>query len=407
MFRQLPCPPCIFSPREPLLPSSFSDSVLPQQPQPEGPAPFSQILRFFCQSHGQYYVLKLASSLPMTNEKPFQFGLQKPGRVMPQIKNLETLTDFKAMAVNVDNACLLAASWINCVLFTLEIFLAFEYFKSPSKPLLHKVSVGAILAFDTICTFAVCVSVYLVVVKFSCQTDGIFVRSSLQVVAAILFTTHTTAAICQLFLAHIYVCLTQNHVITSCLIFGVVVQWRFGLPQLAFTYSATVLILVTNSPYGWAFLISKVGTIACATTDIFSAVALTHTFFRLEQTLATRVSMRSRLRRLVILTFTSGLAVSSVTLLVMILLIKNNPGRVYALTVLCNFLVGTPNQSAGTLTTAPSFITAVIFRNDHHSSMDEPVSAPNLTTQRTDGHKPESKSPNFNALVESIWTHTD
>ncbi|KAJ7240386.1 hypothetical protein B0H12DRAFT_1326430 [Mycena haematopus] len=279
------------------------------------------------------------------------------------------------MAVNVDDSFRLAASWINCILFVLEIFLMNWYFRLPSKPLFHRISVGAILAFDTVCTFAIYIRVYLVVLVIPCQSHGLFVRSSLQTLAVIIFTTYSTASIEQLFLCYLYFTLTQRRVITGFFVFSVAVH-------LAFNYLSAILILVNNSPQGWAFLSSKIGAISCAVTDIMIASALTYSFIRIERNLVVRVSTRSRLRRLMVLTFSSGVIVASVTLLVMILLIKANPayslffyaqGRIYALTTLCNYLAGVPNKSTEPFPTNPpgSIITAVVFHNDTDPSIDD------------------------------------
>lgn len=51
-------------------------------------------------------------------------------------------------------------------------------------------------------------------------------------------------------------------------------------------------------------------------------------------------------------------------------------GRVYALTILTNFLVGIPTPSAPrtvTDTPGPGSATGVVFRVDYHSSVDDPT----------------------------------
>jgi hypothetical protein len=125
------------------------------------------------------------------------------------------------MAVNVYNACvsvnveneyiyrspdryLLAASWLNCALFMLEIYLMIRYFQLPSRPLLHRIGVAAILVFDTICTFAISADVYLMLLLFPCDSDHLFIRPSLVTLAVIIFATYATASIVQLFLCNLY-----------------------------------------------------------------------------------------------------------------------------------------------------------------------------------------------------------
>ncbi|KAF7378059.1 hypothetical protein MSAN_00230000 [Mycena sanguinolenta] len=283
-----------------------------------------------------------------------------------------------------------------------------RYFQLPSKPLLQRIIVGAILAFDTVCTFAICASVYLAVVVMPCQPYGLFVQSSMQALAVILFTTYSTASIEQLFLCQLYFSLTKRRMITGVFVLSVAVH-------LAFTYASVILILAYNSVLGWAFLSSRIGTIACAATDIIIASALTCTFIRFEKTLVVQIPTRSRLRKLMVYTFTSGVVVASVTLLVMILLIKGNPayslffhaqGRVYTLTILGNYLAAAPRQLTETLPTNPpgSIITAVVFHNDEDSSIDDRVSIINSssTAQRTRGSHDHNSGILSSASVEIL-----
>ncbi|KAJ7492109.1 hypothetical protein FB451DRAFT_517064 [Mycena latifolia] len=55
------------------------------------------------------------------------------------------------MGIVPDHAFALAASWLNCILFILEIVLIFQYFRSP-RPLLHRLGVVSISLFDVACT---------------------------------------------------------------------------------------------------------------------------------------------------------------------------------------------------------------------------------------------------------------
>ncbi|KAF7355834.1 hypothetical protein MVEN_00911700 [Mycena venus] len=64
---------------------------------------------------------------------------------------------------------LLASTWINSMLYTLELVLAVRYFQHSSRPLLHRVGIGAILASDTLCTFAIWAKLYILVSLFSLQ----------------------------------------------------------------------------------------------------------------------------------------------------------------------------------------------------------------------------------------------
>ncbi|KAJ7729409.1 hypothetical protein DFH07DRAFT_969544 [Mycena maculata] len=280
------------------------------------------------------------------------------------------------------NACSLAASWINCMLFMLEIVLIIRYFQKSSRPLLHRLGVGIMFTFDTICTFAVCAQIYLFILQYACQT--VFLPlPTLRVVAVMLFTTYGTASLEQLFMCYLYFSLTKNWVISGFLVSSI------GL-HLGASYASAILILKTESAEGGALLASKIGAIACAATDGMIASALLYTFIVMEKTSAFRVSTRSLLHRLMVIIVTSGAVVASNTLIEMTLLVKGNPGRdpayslfffaqgrVYALTILVNILVGIPGkstQTANTVITPPlGTVSAVVIRVDCENSNDRRV----------------------------------
>ncbi|KAJ7674063.1 hypothetical protein DFH06DRAFT_1292792 [Mycena polygramma] len=273
------------------------------------------------------------------------------------------------MTVNIGNAYVLAASWLNCLLFMIEISLMFQYFHLPSKPLLHRIGVGTMFVCDIACTIAVCHTVYLVALVFPCDSDHIFDRTQLTLLAVILVTTYGTASIEQLFLCYLYFSLTKQKLVTAFLVFSVAVH-------LAFSYASAMLVLVRDTPFGSSILTSKIGAIACAATDIMIASALMFTFVRFERTIVVRVSTQSLLRRLTVLIFASGVLVASTTFFVMLFLLKGIPayslffycqGRVYSLTILYNFLVGLPGQDSQMGTNPPgSIVTTVAFHTDDY-----------------------------------------
>ncbi|KAJ7474849.1 hypothetical protein FB451DRAFT_276961 [Mycena latifolia] len=274
------------------------------------------------------------------------------------------------MAIEVYHTFSLAASWINCMLFVLEIALIVQYFHSP-RPLLHRIGVVSIFLFDVVCTGAVCAEVYATILIFPCQ-PFVFLDPTLQPLAAILFATYATASLEQLFLCSLYYALTKRWLITSILV-------TFVAVHLAFSYASAILILKTGSPGGAAFLTTKLGAILCAVTDIMIAATLLYTFIRMEITSAVRARTHSLLRRLMVLIFTSGVVVASTTSFVMIFLLTFNfvyllffyaQGRIYALTILANFLVGLPETQTPTTVAPGTAVTAVVFHVDYQSSVN-------------------------------------
>jgi hypothetical protein len=104
---------------------------------------------------------------------------------------------------------MLVGTWFNCIFFTMEIALVVRYFKYSSRPLLHRVGTGIIFAFDTLCTFAICARVYLVVLV--APSRHLSLKSTLPTLAVILFSTSGTAAIVQLYMCCLYfkLCVSQ------------------------------------------------------------------------------------------------------------------------------------------------------------------------------------------------------
>ncbi|KAJ7650828.1 hypothetical protein FB45DRAFT_26580 [Roridomyces roridus] len=258
----------------------------------------------------------------------------------------------------------LVSPWINSMLYMLEIVLVVQYLQqSRTRHLFIRAGIVAMLLFDTVCTVVVCAESYysLVQVRF----DKIFTYTAVQ-----LFSTYGTASIEQLFLCRIYYILTNNWFITLLLIALVALH-------LVASYVSGILLLTTGSPFGAAFLTTKIGAISCASTDVLIASVLMFTFVRMEISSAVRPSTHRLLHRLIIITFTSGVLVASCTLLVMVFLLKGNPayllffncqGRIYALTILTNFLVGPAAQAsvADTQMTLP--MPSVVFRNHSQSN---------------------------------------
>ncbi|KAF7353464.1 hypothetical protein MSAN_01535700 [Mycena sanguinolenta] len=261
---------------------------------------------------------------------------------------------------------LLIGTWINCMLFTLELALALRYFQHSSRPLLHRVGIAAMVMSDLLCTFTIFAKVYRLVLQ-ACQPTSGYSEYNMETLAVILCSTYATASIAQLFLCTLYFNLTRRRTISAFLIFTIVVH-------LGFSYASAILVVVNGTPMGWAMLTSKIGAISCAVTDSMIAAALLDTFIRLDKTSAFRVSTHNLLRRLIILSFSSGVVVASTTLLSVILTFYGksayalsfySQGRVYALTILGNFAVGAREQKTQTVTTAPtpSALTVVLHLN--------------------------------------------
>ncbi|KAJ7116576.1 hypothetical protein C8R44DRAFT_739273 [Mycena epipterygia] len=231
-----------------------------------------------------------------------------------------------------DNTLLLVASWVNVALYTGELFLCRQYFQRPSRPLIHKIGVGALVFFDTLCTLATSIEVVLSVITFPNDLGSV---QLLKPLAAVIFTTYAVASIEQAFLCNLYYNLTGNIFVSVVLALSVLVH-----------------------------------------------------FWRMISTFAPSKSTRSFVHRIMIVTVSSGAVVASNTLIMMILLLKHSPafqfffccqGRVYSLMLLGNFLVGATFNPPSMIDTNPGgrVNTTLIFRvNGAHPENDDRPSSP-------------------------------
>ncbi|KAJ6462132.1 hypothetical protein C8R45DRAFT_1178568 [Mycena sanguinolenta] len=270
----------------------------------------------------------------------------------------------------------------------LELVLAARYFQHSSRPLLHRAGIGAMITSDMLCTFTICVKIYLVVSLYPSGPPHGYPEFALQTSAIIICSTYTTSSLAKLYLCALYFTLTKRRVISAILLLGIMVQLALG-------YASAVLMLVTGSPFGWAMLAGRIGSISCAVMDSMIAAALLYTFIRMDTTSAFRASTHNLLRRLIALFLSSGVIVASTTLLWTILLLNGSSayqlffysqGRVYALTILGNFAVGVPAQHTPTTTPKLSTITGAVFPVKHTSVDDQAVITCNQSAECSDNH---------------------
>ncbi|KAJ7143963.1 hypothetical protein C8R44DRAFT_864965 [Mycena epipterygia] len=132
---------------------------------------------------------------------------------------------------------LLVASWTNYLLYTLEIALIVEYFQQSSRPLLHRIGVICLFAFDTVCTGAVFIEVYFDMLGLLWQASLVF-DTTLRAVAVILFSTYATAALEQLFLCTLYFSLTKKWLIAAFL-----VAWVAAHLSLCFRWTLDLMLI--------------------------------------------------------------------------------------------------------------------------------------------------------------------
>ncbi|KAJ7802377.1 hypothetical protein B0H14DRAFT_2614364 [Mycena olivaceomarginata] len=239
---------------------------------------------------------------------------------------------------------LVVASWLNIALYAVEIVLCGRYFgRHSTRPRTHKAGVAALVFFDTVCTLAISFNVCIAVVKPTTLSLRLFVLPlSMQII-----TTYISAAIAELFLCNLFYVLTGSVVVTGVILILILLHLFF--------HSHHVVIVSSSEFHEANTCVPRVGAISCAATDVIIALCLTYRFWTMMSRTLPQYRTRSLLRRIMVLTISSGAICAGNTFLMMILLLKGSPiftffftcqGRVYALTLLGNFLVGVPAQRA-------------------------------------------------------------
>ncbi|KAJ6464837.1 hypothetical protein C8R45DRAFT_1219786 [Mycena sanguinolenta] len=300
------------------------------------------------------------------------------------------------------------SSWLNIALYTLELVLCVRYFQRPSRPRIHQIGVGALIIFDTLCTAATCTNAGAAVVPLPTTSF----RLLLLPLAIQIITTYISSMISQLFLCNLFFVLTGSKMVTGAMLVLIFVH-------LAFSWASAVIMLKDGSAMGFSFTATTVGAISCAATDVIIAVCLAWKFWRMMAGTNSkdRRSTRNLLRRILILTVSSGAICAGNTLLMMILLLKDSAGfdfffscqgRVYALTLLGNFLVGIPTriqeETRASVRFDGSFTGTLMFRIDH-TNTDSPENALSPT-----GNPPKSPDPLWarheSVRLEELPTHS-
>nr|GAT53073.1 predicted protein [Mycena chlorophos] len=247
------------------------------------------------------------------------------------------------------------ASYLNMVLYTTEIGLVIRYFKRPCRPRLHKTAVGIMLTADTLCTVALCVNVAVRAVVVSTPENA---QRALAPFSVTIFTTYISATIEQLFLCNLFYLLTHNRAVGVLLLVMIVIH-------VGFSWASAILTAIHGTTNGMSLTMSIIGTVTCAATDITIGSALSWKFWTMmerspldQRDSAGRTGVYKLVHRTLVLTVCSGVIVASTTLIIMIFLLNSSlgfiffwtcQGRVYALTLLGNFLVGIPHHRSRTL----------------------------------------------------------
>ncbi|KAJ7907221.1 hypothetical protein B0H13DRAFT_2332602 [Mycena leptocephala] len=248
--------------------------------------------------------------------------------------------------IEVSFIALLVSSWVNIALYTLELVLCAVYFGRSSRPTIHKLGVVGLVFVDSVCTLSVCFAVGLSPLSLSLTTTNLRLVFFAPLATEIL-TTNVSAGIAQLFLCNLFYNLTRNKSLSGLMLLLILVH--IGLSCASAFGSLATLFL-----FGFVLTTTTFGAIFCAATDVLIAISLAWKYWTMMKDSIPEHSTTSLLRRVLIMSVSTGAICASNTLLMMILLLENSAGflfffncqgRVYALTILGNFLFGFPARS--------------------------------------------------------------
>jgi hypothetical protein len=94
---------------------------------------------------------------------------------------------------------LLAASWLNVSLYTLELVLCRRYFQRPNRPFLYRLGVSALIFFDTVCTLTICINLCFFLLGLGGDPVALLSPTSIAI-----FMTYCTAAVEQTILCSLF-----------------------------------------------------------------------------------------------------------------------------------------------------------------------------------------------------------
>ncbi|KAJ7625225.1 hypothetical protein DFH06DRAFT_1228889 [Mycena polygramma] len=227
---------------------------------------------------------------------------------------------------------LLAGSWCNAVLFTLEVALCVMYMRRWKLERHFHYGFVVFLVNDAVGSLSICANVYLVLVESKNLTWPISV---------LLISTAFSALIEQTFLLHRYWMVTKNTLWSACIML-------LSVTHLALAISTVAL----HGPHGErmainGFTVTAIAAIICTVVDVLIALSMVRAL------LVIRPMSRSTkhlIRSVCINALATGVVVAAVTLLAMISTIVQSlnrnifgtffaiMGRVYSLTILVNFV---------------------------------------------------------------------
>ncbi|KAL0946248.1 hypothetical protein HGRIS_012505 [Hohenbuehelia grisea] len=234
---------------------------------------------------------------------------------------------------------LLIGSFVNNVLFALEILAVLHFFRHPRNgdTLLLKGIILVTFLSDTLCTVAACAAVYLYTVTHWGEAD--YIQKQYWPLTTVVSCTALTALLVQSFLVSRYSALTKNWIVTAVLAVLILACFSGTI--------GTAVSIVTFSEVAQrhkAKVVAIIWLSTSAATDVGIACALVHQLLKMKSAFPKTSSTIHRLILGAVQTGTVPCILALASLITYLAHIQSNVpgafafciGRVYALTMLYN-----------------------------------------------------------------------
>ncbi|KAJ7701465.1 hypothetical protein B0H17DRAFT_1045535 [Mycena rosella] len=230
------------------------------------------------------------------------------------------------------NGVLLAGSWANVSLFTVEVALCIFYMPQWKLRRTYQYGFAVLLMNDALGSICVCINLFMSMVQ---ALDG-----SQWPIHTLLLSTALSAFIEQTFLLHRYWKITRNTIASAFIMLLVLAHVAASIACVALEIHHMDYISVGPN-------MARIAAILCTAADILIALSMVWSMSGINPVWS---STQQLIRSVCINALTSGAIVATVTLLAMVSLIVHNinasiftlffatMGRVYSITVLVNFI---------------------------------------------------------------------
>ncbi|KAK0203444.1 hypothetical protein DFS33DRAFT_801647 [Desarmillaria ectypa] len=245
-----------------------------------------------------------------------------------------------AMDLSVSSGALLAASWLNMMLYTSQLALSIYYLSHFTAAVRLYYWIWASLFLDGACSIIVMANVYIYLII----NNGSLYPISIWILSTIVLLTHTSASIAQAFFCYRYWIIARNRWITGCIIIFITVHMICSL--------ASCVVFVTHPMViSTAIPLTIASSAICAATDLTIAGSLAWTLSRIQSPSLSTTLMS-------IFMFTAWNAFYTIFAIL---------GRIYSLTMLFNLIllkISSHNEDSGGCSEPQTILSPIYFKHN-------------------------------------------